>query len=88
MLSFCLRLQKSTVTFPLGSDSDPLKLPKWLPSQKDKRHERNIVTLQDPSDRLWPVMYHESIKFIGFANGCKDSTIANNIQQGNLCSIL
>ncbi|KAJ8479161.1 hypothetical protein OPV22_022888 [Ensete ventricosum] len=55
---------KSTVTFPLGSDSDPLKLPKWLPSQKDKRHERNIVTLQGPSDRLWPVMYHESIRIL------------------------
>ncbi|URE49401.1 hypothetical protein MUK42_33591, partial [Musa troglodytarum] len=46
---------------------------------------RNIVTLRDPFDRLWPVMYHESIEFIGFANGWKDFTIANNIQQGNLC---
>ncbi|URE49400.1 hypothetical protein MUK42_33591, partial [Musa troglodytarum] len=45
----------------------------------------NIVTLRDPFDRLWPVMYHESIEFIGFANGWKDFTIANNIQQGNLC---
>ncbi|CAD5185578.1 unnamed protein product [Musa acuminata subsp. malaccensis] len=65
-----------------------LKLPQWSPSQKDKRHERNIVTLRDPSDRLWPATYHESIKFIGFANSWKDFTIANNIQQGNLCRIL
>ncbi|XP_038989696.1 B3 domain-containing protein Os02g0598200-like isoform X1 [Phoenix dactylifera] len=64
------------------------ELPQTLPYRLGKkRHGMRVVTLQDPSMRQWPVLYHESLKFVGFLGGWKDFAVANNLQQGNMCEI-
>lgn len=35
--------------------------------------------------RLWPVLYHESLKFVGFTDGWEDFSKANNLQKGDIC---
>ncbi|WOL02445.1 hypothetical protein Cni_G11164 [Canna indica] len=81
--SLCFRL-----TLP-SNEQCWLKLPETLPSRKgQKKKERKIVILQDPSLRLWPVMYHECSNFTGFVGGWKDFAIANNLKQGDQCEFL
>lgn len=64
------------------------ELPQTLPYRLGKkRHGMRVVTLQDPSMRQWPVLYHESLKFVGFLSGWKDFAVANNLQEGNICEL-
>ncbi|XP_010932291.1 B3 domain-containing protein Os01g0905400-like [Elaeis guineensis] len=63
-----------------------LELPDRLPFRLGKkRYERKVVTLRDPCMRLWPVLYHESLKFVGFTGGWEDFSKANNLQKGDTC---
>ncbi|ONK57191.1 uncharacterized protein A4U43_C10F17540 [Asparagus officinalis] len=65
-----------------------LLLPEKLPAcPLRKRCLRKVVVLQDPSMRLWPVLYHESFEFIGFIGGWEDFATANKLQQGDTCQI-
>ncbi|XP_073008067.1 B3 domain-containing protein Os02g0598200-like isoform X1 [Typha latifolia] len=74
-------------SFSLSSTAKSwLELPKSLPTRL-KRHERKVIILKDPSMRLWPVLYHESFKFIGFTSGWRAFARANNLQQGDQCEL-
>ncbi|PKU82126.1 uncharacterized protein LOC110095786 isoform X2 [Dendrobium catenatum] len=63
-----------------------LELQKKLACQLGKfKHERKIIVLQDPSLRCWPVLYHQSNKYIGFIGGWVDFAKGNNICGGDIC---
>ncbi|KAI0523051.1 hypothetical protein KFK09_005441 [Dendrobium nobile] len=63
-----------------------LELQKKLACQLGKlKHERKIIVLQDPSMRCWPVLYHQSNKYIGFIGGWVDFAKGNNICGGDIC---
>uniref|UniRef100_A0A6V7QSD8 TF-B3 domain-containing protein n=1 Tax=Ananas comosus var. bracteatus TaxID=296719 RepID=A0A6V7QSD8_ANACO len=63
-----------------------LELPKRLPSSLGKmKTGRKVVVLRDPCMRLWPVLYHESARFVGFIGGWDDFTAANHLQHGDDC---
>ncbi|KAK8948925.1 B3 domain-containing protein [Platanthera zijinensis] len=63
-----------------------LELPNKLISQVGKsKNERKVVLLQDLSMKCWPVLYHQSINFIGFIGGWVDFARANNICRGDIC---
>ncbi|WOK97421.1 hypothetical protein Cni_G06129 [Canna indica] len=80
--SFCFSLT-------LSSDSQCwIDLPQALPSfkgRKTKTSEKKVVVLRDPSLRSWPVIYHNSMKFIGFSSGWENFIKANKLQQGSVC---
>nr|XP_010930015.1 B3 domain-containing protein Os02g0598200 isoform X2 [Elaeis guineensis] len=78
-----------SLNFTLSSNAQSwTKLPQTLPYRLGKkRHGMRVVTLQDPSMRQWPVLYHESLKFVGFLGGWKDFAVANNLQEGNTCEL-
>ncbi|KAI0523049.1 hypothetical protein KFK09_005439 [Dendrobium nobile] len=62
------------------------ELQKKLACQLGKlKHERKIIVLQDPSMRCWPVLYHQSNKYIGFIGGWVDFAKGNNICGGDIC---
>ncbi|RLM81033.1 B3 domain-containing protein [Panicum miliaceum] len=66
-----------------------LELPKSLPNAvKQKRHDRNVILLNDPMKRLWPVLYHENPVFVGFTAGWRNFVAANNLQAGDLCDLI
>lgn len=60
-----------------------------MPSCKSKKkNENKVVILRDPSLRVWPVLYMENAKVVGFTAGWKDFAKANNLQQGDLCEFV
>ncbi|KAL0924428.1 hypothetical protein M5K25_005257 [Dendrobium thyrsiflorum] len=79
----------SCVSFSVCLSDDvqsSLELQKKLACQLGKlKHERKIILLQDPSMRCWPVLYHQSNKFIGFIGGWVDFAKGNNICRGDIC---
>lgn len=63
-----------------------LELPNKLVCQVGKlKSERKVVLLQDPSMRCWPVLYHQSVNFVGFIGGWVDFSRANNVCRGDIC---
>uniref|UniRef100_A0A1D1XE61 B3 domain-containing protein Os01g0905400 n=1 Tax=Anthurium amnicola TaxID=1678845 RepID=A0A1D1XE61_9ARAE len=62
------------------------ELPEPLPSNCGKRRlEKKVVLLRDPSLRVWPVLYHESLRFTGFLGGWEAFVVANNVRKGDAC---
>ncbi|KAG0450084.1 hypothetical protein HPP92_026952 [Vanilla planifolia] len=49
------------------------------------KHERKVFVLQDPSFKCWPVLYLESLDYVGFIGGWIDFAIGNNICKGDIC---
>ncbi|XP_072999679.1 B3 domain-containing protein Os01g0905400-like isoform X2 [Typha latifolia] len=49
------------------------------------KHGRKVITLRDPCMRIWPVLYHESDRFVGFISGWEEFTKANNLRKGHTC---
>lgn len=65
------------------------ELSERLPTQWGrKRLERKVIILEDPSMRLWPVLYQESDMFQGFSSGWGAFARANNLQEGDLCELV
>ncbi|KAG0450045.1 hypothetical protein HPP92_026956 [Vanilla planifolia] len=63
-----------------------LELPENLASHIGKlKHERKVFVLQDPSFKCWPVLYLESLDYVGFIGGWIDFAIGNNICKGDIC---
>ncbi|KAH0467002.1 hypothetical protein IEQ34_004240 [Dendrobium chrysotoxum] len=79
----------SCVSFSVCLSDDvqsSLELQKKLACPLGKlKHERKVIVLQDPSMRCWPVLYHQSNKFIGFIGGWVDFAEGNNICRGDIC---
>ncbi|XP_012703636.1 B3 domain-containing protein Os02g0598200 isoform X1 [Setaria italica] len=64
------------------------ELPKSLfDTVKQKRHDRNVIMLKDPTNRLWTVLYHENPVFVGLTAGWKHFVAGNNLQTGDLCKL-
>ncbi|XP_020111367.1 B3 domain-containing protein Os02g0598200-like isoform X2 [Ananas comosus] len=77
-------------SFSLSSTAQNwLELSERLPTQWGrKRLERKVIILEDPSMRLWPVLYQESDMFQGFSSGWGAFARANNLQEGDLCELV
>jgi hypothetical protein len=44
--------------------------------------------LKDPKKRLWPVVYHDSLLFVGFTAGWKHFVAANDLRAGDVCELV
>lgn len=65
-----------------------LDLPRGLPLfvvRGRPRQKEQVVILQDPSMRLWPVFYHEKIGLSVLTDGWQAFRKANEIQSGDTC---
>ncbi|XP_061988026.1 uncharacterized protein LOC133706499 isoform X4 [Rosa rugosa] len=92
-------IEDAGATFPsftiscLATDRQSfLELPKSLPlplnTMKGRsKLDRRIVYLQGPDKRLWPVLYIQKFFFRTLANGWEAFCMANNIEQGDRCTI-
>ncbi|XP_040368103.1 uncharacterized protein LOC112176104 isoform X6 [Rosa chinensis] len=92
-------IEDAGATFPsftiscLATDRQSfLELPKSLPlplnTMKGRsKLDRRIVYLQGPDKRLWPVLYIQKFFFRTLANGWEAFSMANNIEQGDRCTI-
>ncbi|KAK8971075.1 B3 domain-containing protein [Platanthera guangdongensis] len=81
-----LRVLARTRTTTPNDWNEVEELPNKLISQIGKlKNERKVVLLQDLSMKCWPVLYHQSINFIGFIGGWVDFARANNICRGDIC---
>ncbi|PON85278.1 B3 DNA binding domain containing protein [Trema orientale] len=65
-----------------------IELPEYLPFPSTKGRsnvERKVVLLQDPAQRLWPVLYHGKLRLIVITTGWEAFSKANGIQSGDQC---
>lgn len=69
-----------------ADQSSLIALPRDLRSRFGKlSNSRKVITLRDPSRRLWPVLYHEDCAFIGFICGWQHFARANKLKKGDVC---
>ncbi|CAA7394378.1 unnamed protein product [Spirodela intermedia] len=62
------------------------ELPDPIPSILGrKKLERKVVPLRDPDMRIWPVVYLESFRFLGFLGGWEAFVVGNGIREGDTC---
>ncbi|KQK00185.1 B3 domain-containing protein Os02g0598200 isoform X1 [Brachypodium distachyon] len=82
---------KTGMQFCIPSTSQTwLELPNPLSNAvwQKQRQNRSVIMLKDPMKRLWPVFYHENSLFVGFTRGWESIVAANNLQTGDVCTLL
>ena len=55
---------------------------------RQRRHGCDVIILKDPNKRLWPVVYHNSLLFVGFTEGGKHLVTSNDLWAGDVCELV